>query len=301
MPTAIAVTSPDLVLAPPDQRTPPAHVLTSPDRLSLDDALAEMQGLLERHDHVIVLHSKACPPAFVRRMYTVRSMLESDRIALLGSDLPPLALAVLARQLRQLSALDISPGVLGAAARLLTYYIHAGALLNTVAKLDNVPVSLKAHAKSWVPGSQFAVLAHPQPQLIKLGSDGDTLPGPAFGTHMTVANGQLTSDWVRSLAARWPVQALHQVALPAESERWWGTPKLIEFATGIAETETLGQLVASVHRFPCPWCGLELIGNHCVFCAAPATPPEAPAAPPENQNPADAVVTSGAGPSGKTL
>lgn len=293
MPTAIAVTSPDLVLAPPDQVTPPAHVLSSPERQSLDEALAETHNLLEQHGHVVVLYSLAVPPAYVRRLHTVRSVLESDRIALIRTDLPPLGLAVLVRQLRQLSVCDFSPGVLGAAEKLLTYYIHAGALVNSVTKLDNVPVSLKAHAKSWMPGTQFAVLAHPQPQLVKLGAEGATLAGPEFGTHMTVANGQLTSDWVRSLASQWPVQALHQTELPAESARWWGTGKLIEFAAGIAETAMLAQLVASVQRFPCPWCGLELIGERCAFCAAPVVPAE-------NQNHIGAVVTPGVGPSGRS-
>ncbi|MDC0773975.1 hypothetical protein POF73_45080 [Streptomyces sp. HD] len=242
-----------------------------PDSQPLEAALADMQVLLDRHGYVIVVHSSATAPAVVRRLHTVRSILESDRIALLSSDLPPLGLAVLARQLRQLSVCDLSAGVLASAGRLLTHYIYAGALLNSVAKLDRVPVSLKSHAKSWVPGSQFAVVANPAPQLVKMGP-GAALAGPEFGTWLLVAPGQLQSDWVKGTLARsWQVQGLREAALPAESARWWGTSKLIEFATYLPDVSVLYQLVTSVRRDPCHWCGLERIGDRCVFCSA--TPP----------------------------
>ncbi|WP_181138478.1 hypothetical protein [Streptomyces sp. Ru73] len=293
MPTAIAVTSPDLVLAPPDRITPPAHVLGPPERQSLDDALSQMHFLLEQHGHVLVVHSRAVPREHVRRLQTLRAVLESERVALVSSDLPPLGVALLVRQLRQLSACDVGPGVLGAAARLLTYYLHAGALLNSVTRLDAVPVSLKAHARSWVPGSQFAVLAHPAPHLITPGTEGARLPGPEFATELTVAQGQFTSEWLRTLARQWSVQAVRQAELPAESARWWGTGRLTEFAAGIADTAVLAQLVASVQRFPCPWCGLELIGDRCAFCAASALPAE-PAAP------SGTAASGGAGPSGRS-
>ncbi|WP_052863901.1 hypothetical protein [Streptomyces niger] len=293
MPTAIAVTSPDLVLAPPDRITPPAHVLGPPERQSLDDALSQMHFLLEQHGHVLVVHSRAVSQEHVRRLHTVRAVLESDRIALIGSDLPPLGVGLLARQLRQLSVCDVSPGVLGAAARLFTYYIHAGALLNSVTRLDAVPVSLKAHARSWVPGSQFAVLAHPTPQLVMPGDADARLSGPEFATHMTVAQGQLAADWLHTLAGQWAVQAVHQAELPAESARWWGTGRLTEFAAGIADTAVLAQLVASVQRFPCPWCGLELIGDRCAFCAAPVLPAE-------HRSPSGTAAARGAGPSGRS-
>ncbi|CAM5723359.1 putative protein OS=Streptomyces tendae OX=1932 GN=GUR47_15720 PE=4 SV=1 [Streptomyces tendae] len=58
---------------------------------------------------------------------------------------------MLARQLRQLASCDLGPGVLASAGRLLTHYMHAGALLGSVARLDRVPVTLKAHARSGCP------------------------------------------------------------------------------------------------------------------------------------------------------
>ncbi|MGO4429952.1 hypothetical protein AB4Z54_67190, partial [Streptomyces sp. MCAF7] len=127
MPTAIAVTSRELVLPPPDGQTPSAVVLMPPDAEPLGDALAETAALLDQQGYLIVLYPAATPAPVVRRLHTVRSVLESDRIALLPLELPPLAVAVVARQLRQLSVCDFSPGVLACAARLLTHYVHAGA------------------------------------------------------------------------------------------------------------------------------------------------------------------------------
>ncbi|MFF3614379.1 hypothetical protein [Streptomyces sp. NPDC002580] len=275
MPTAIAVTSPELVLPPHDRGTPPAVVQPLD---TLESSLTGMHALIEQHGYVISLYpsSSGGPSspenAVVQRLHTVRSVLESDRIALLGIDLPPLGIALLAQQLRQLSVCDFSPGVLASAARLLAHYIYAGALLGSVAKLDRVPVSLKSHAKSWVPGAQFAVLANPRPELIRVGQE--ELPGPEFGTRLLWAAGQPPSDWVTTtLAPAWRVQGVASVPLPGESARWWGTPRLVEFAAGLYDVSVLYQLVSSVRREECRWCGLELIGDRCGFCAAPLPPP----------------------------
>ncbi|MFE9094015.1 hypothetical protein [Streptomyces sp. NPDC007264] len=273
MPTAIAVTSPGLVLPPLDRQTPPAAVQPQP---TLEQSLAAMHALIEQHGYVIVLYPAPGDDPAVQRLHTVRSVLESDRIALLGIDLPPLGLALLAQQLRQLSVCDFSPGVLASSARLLAHYIYAGALLGSVARLDRVPVPLTSHAKSWVPGAQFAVLATPRPQLARAGQE--ELPGPEFGTRMLVAAGQPPSDWVTAtLAPSWRVQGVATVPLPEQSARWWGTGRLAEFAAGLHDVSVLYQLVSSVRREICHWCGLELIGDRCGFCAAPlAPPPERP-------------------------
>ncbi|MET7439640.1 MULTISPECIES: hypothetical protein [unclassified Streptomyces] len=276
MPTAIAVTSPDLVLPPHDRQTPPAVIQPLE---TLESSLTGMHALIEQHGYVISLYPSAAPGELARRLHTVRSVLESDRIALLGIDLPPLGIALLAQQLRQLSVCDFSPGVLASSARLLAHYIYAGALLGSVAKLDRVPVSLKSHAKSWVPGAQFAVLANPRPQLVRVGQE--DLTGPEFGTRLLVAAEQPPSDWVTAtLAPAWQVQGVATVPLPEQSARWWGTARLAEFAAGLYDVSVLYQLVSSVRRETCHWCGLELIGDRCGFCAAALPPPgELPGAP----------------------
>ncbi len=161
--------------------------------------------------------------------------------------------------------------MLASAGRLLTHYLHAGALLGSVARLDRVPVGLKSHARSWMPGSQFGVLAHPEPRLVRIGPDA-ALPGPEFGTWMLVAKGQLPSDWVTgTLAPSWNVTGLRETPLPAESAGWWGTGRLVEFCSFLPDLSVLYQLVASVRQNACHWCGIHLIGDRCVFCSA--TPP----------------------------
>ncbi|MDI3390418.1 hypothetical protein QIS99_30125 [Streptomyces sp. B-S-A8] len=281
VPTAIAVTSADLVLPPPDLQTPPAAVLGPGGKdHPLERTLAELQALLDQHGYVVVLYPASLADRTVHRLHTARALLESDRIALLRLDLPPLGLAMLALQLRQLALCDFSPGVLASAARLLSHYIYAGALLGSVAKLDRVPVSLTSHAKSWVPGSQFAVLATPEPQLVKVSSGAgghapDLFQGPGFGTQLLIARGQLNSDWVTAhLAPAWKVQGVAEAPLPAESGRWWATGRLVEFAAAIPDITMLYQLVSSVRREDCHWCGLDLIGDRCGFCAAPLLPRE---------------------------
>ncbi|MEU3045547.1 hypothetical protein ABZ705_03285 [Streptomyces sp. NPDC006984] len=273
MPTSIAVTSADLVLPATDHHTPTAALLQHPDDQTLEAAVADMQVLVEQSGYVIALYPASLPAAHRRRIHAVRSLLESDRIAVLPSPLPPLALSLLVRQLRQLSLCDVGPGVLASAARLLSHYLHAGALLGSVAHLDRVPVGLKAHARSWVPGSRFAVAAHPRAQLVKAGAG--ELEGPEYATRLLFARGQLAADWVTDhLAAAWRVQDVQEAPLPAASPGWWGTGRLVEFAAHLPDLGVVHQLVASVRREVCRWCGLELIGDHCGFCAAPIGPRE---------------------------
>ncbi|MFJ6544609.1 hypothetical protein ACIQMP_28700 [Streptomyces sp. NPDC091385] len=270
VPTAIAVTSADLALPAQDERTMPAVVLRDLDRRPLEQTLLELQSLIEQFGHLVVVCSQATPQPVLRRLYTLRALLESDRVALFRPELPPLGVAVLARQLRQLASCDLSPGVLASAGRLLTHYVHAGAVLGSVARLDRVPVGLKAHAKSWVPGTQFAVAAHPEPQLVKA-VPGAALKGPEFGTWLLLAKGQLQSDWIASLVNSWGTQGMREASLPAESAAWWGTGRLIEFCAYLADLSVLYQLVTSVRQSVCHWCGVDVIGDLCVFCSA--TPP----------------------------
>ncbi|WP_245979523.1 hypothetical protein [Streptomyces diacarni] len=281
MSTALAVTCTEHILAPPDRHTPRAHVLTPPGEQSLQAALEETHALLEQHGYLVTVYPASLPTPYLHRLHTVRALLDSRRIALLPVPLPPLATGVLVRQLRQLSLCDFSPGVLGAAARLLTHYVYAGAVLGSVAKLDRVPVTVGSHARSWLPGTQFAVLASPTPELLRIGGAQESergLTGPQFATDMTVAHGRLGSDWAsRTLPARWRAGQVAQAPLPADSPAWWGTDKLTEFVAAIPDVSVLYQLVASVRRDTCHGCGLELIGDRCAFCAT-ALPPTPPAA-----------------------
>lgn len=274
MPTAIAVTSPDLVLPSPDRHTPGAVALRAATGAPLAESLGEIHALLEQHGYLVVLYPNSADPESIRRVYTARAALEADRMTLVGLDLPPMGVALLTLQLRQLSSCDFTPGVLASAARLLAHYIHAGAVLGSVAKLDRVPVSLKAHAKSWMPGAQFAVQAHPTPQLVRVGPEA-TLTGPEFATRLYLAHGGQPSVWLGEVLARgWQVQSVTEVPLPADSARWWGTGKLTEFAAGIPDISVLYQLVSSVRREQCHWCGLELLGDRCGFCGSPLLPME---------------------------
>ncbi len=252
----------------------PAVVLSDIDKRPLEQALGDVQDLVDLHGHLIVVCPSAGPPAVERRLRVVRSLLESDRIALFRPSLQPLGVAVLVRQLRQLASCDLGPGVLASAARLLTHYLHAGALLGSVARLDRVPVDMASHARSWVPGSRFAVLTHPAPRLARIDTE-VRLPGPEFGTWLLVARGRIRADWVTdTLAPSWRVSAVREVELPVESPRWWGTERVAEFCAYLPDLSVLYQLVCSVRRVACHWCGLDVIGDRCVFCSA--TPPPAP-------------------------
>jgi hypothetical protein len=268
------VTSADLVLPALGGHAPPAVVLTGPGDGEaaagpLEPLLARVSAALDAHGHVVALVPASLPVPERRRLHAARAILETDRLALVETDLPPLASALLALQLRHLCATELGPGVIAGAARLLSYYLHAGAVLNSVTRLDRVQVDLKSHLRSWVPGAQFAVLAHPAPRLVEL-SGSARVPGPDYLTDLAVGEAGLRVDWVKGdLARQWRCRHVHEVPLPAASARWWGNQRLVEFAAHIPDPRVLHQLVTSVRRDPCGWCGLEIIGDECLFCSAP--------------------------------
>lgn len=264
----------------------PSVITVSADdlELPLEEQVIRTSAALDAHGHIVALAPADPTDPARRRMHTVRSALEADRIAIVPLALPPLACTLLGEQLRQLTNTDLGPGVLAGAARLLSYYLHSGALLGSVAKLDRVPVSVGAHVKSLVPGRHFAVLAHPEPYLAEA-TEANTPPGPGYQTQLAVAGKGLDPGWITGpLATAWHAQHLREVPLPADSARWWGTSRLVEFTAYIADVGMLYQLVTSVRRDTCTWCGLEVIGDQCLFCAnrlgdrsAPAKHAAAPA------------------------
>lgn len=249
-------------------------VVTSDDlALPLEQHLLRVVATLEAYGHLVALVPPEPDQPARRRMHVLRAALETDRVAIVPADLPPLAGALLAEQLRQLAGTDLGPGVLAGAARLLSYYLHAGALLGSVGKLDRVPVPVGAQLKSFVPGRNFAAFAHPEPSLTEAGADPKSLPaGPAYLTQLAFAPGASGSPdpaWVTGpLARAWRSQHVREVPLPPDSAAWWGTGRLVEFVAYIADVGVLYQLVTSVRRDRCPWCGLDVIGDQCLFCAA---------------------------------
>jgi hypothetical protein len=259
-------------------------------QLPLEQHLSRTVGTLEAYGHVVVLAPPDPRDPVRRRLHTMRSVLDAGKLAIVPVDLPPLATGLLAEQLRQLAATDLGPGVLAGAARLLTHYLHCGAVLGSLARLDRVRVGVGTHLKSLVPGRQYVVLAHPETSLAVAGPD-TAPPGPGFLTQLAVAAAPgADPGWVTgTLAPAWRAQHVRPVPLPEESARWWGTGKLVEFAAYIADVGMLYQLVASVRRDRCGWCGLDVIGDQCPYCAArPTPPPTGPPAPP-------ATRTGGAG------
>ncbi|MDJ0372542.1 hypothetical protein QMK19_23460 [Streptomyces sp. H10-C2] len=235
--------------------------------LPLEQHVARTSAALDSFGHLIALASPDPGDPARRRLHTVRAALEADRLAIVPVDLPPLATALLCEQLRQLAGTDLGPGVLAGAARLLSYYLYSGALLGSVTKLDRVPVTVGRHFKSLVPGRHFVVMAHPHPGVSEAGPD--AVPGgPAFLTQLAVAGHGVDPGWITGpLASAWRTQHIREVPLPPESARWWGTGRLVEFTAYIADIGVLYQLVTSVRRDTCPWCGLEVIGDQCLFCS----------------------------------
>jgi hypothetical protein len=98
------------------------------------------QGLRE-HKAVLALYPAWRSVAASRFVQLARGMLDSDRIAGVPLDLPPIAFSLVADQIAYLSQ-HVSPGLLASLAHRLPLDVFAGAWVNSVAKLEHVQTGL---------------------------------------------------------------------------------------------------------------------------------------------------------------
>ena len=279
MPTAIAVTSADLVLPP--HRPADAHRrrAQSPDDQPLDAALADMQRLLEQHGYVDRPLSRLHPGA-PRPAAAHRPLRPGERPHRAARARPAAArarrarTAVAAAVASATSARACSPPPPGCSPTTSTPAPCS-------APSPSSTGSRSASSRTPSPGCRAPSSPYsptPRPQLVKVGAR-TSLAGPEFATQLLVAPGaSCQSDWVTGdprarlagpgRAARPP--------LPAESAALVGHRQAHRVRRRLPDVSVLYQLVSSVRREECHWCGLELIGDRCGFCSAPRSPAREP-------------------------
>jgi hypothetical protein len=205
------------------------------------------------------------------RLQSVRSALDTTRVAIHRTALPPLAAAWLVDQLAGLAG-DPRVGAadLVRAAQELETRCVAAAWLKTVAKLRHPAPSLTLHARSWVRGGAFAAIVDDDPRVVVLRRDA-AMPLPAAipeGWQVALAAGDGDVERVeRALdAAGLPAPSL-RVEVDAGSCSWWGTDRLVELAfRPTVSSSHVERLVTHREVSRCVWCGEHLIDLICPFC-----------------------------------
>jgi hypothetical protein len=200
----------------------------------------------------------------------VRSMLDTHRLALYETALPPLAATVLASLASACAPFAPSAGVLASLLPELEAELHVFAWLATVTGLSTPAPSFGQHVASLTPGSAFAVSSWPEPAVHRLKGDGTAIPVPALTrpSRLVVAPRADRVDWIVNTVnpALGNLEIRRVEATPRGAE-WWGTGKLVEAVAYPIDVQALvGQLVAALDPWTCRWCRELVARSPCPLC-----------------------------------
>jgi hypothetical protein len=225
---------------------------------------------LESGGRVVVIMPQWLEDEAVMRLDMARSMLDTERVAVHRTALPPLAATVLASLASACGPSLPSAGLLASLLEDLEAELHVFAWLGSVAGLSNPSPSIGQHVSSFVPGSAYGVSSWPEPAVhrLKPGQPSVPLPEITRPSRLVVAShggdaGWLT-DTVNSALGGLPV--VHVEPTP-RGPKWWGTSKLVEGVVyPIDCAELAADLMAEVEPWACRWCNELIARSPCPFC-----------------------------------
>ena len=225
---------------------------------------------LQAGGHVIAITPEWIDRSAAERLRMVRSMLDTHRVAVHATGLPPLAATVLASLVSACAPYAPSAGVLASLVPALEDELHVITWLGSVTGLSTPAPSFGQHLASLAPGSAFAVTSWPEPAVHRLsGDNGIPLPELAGPTRLIVAaesGGDV--EWITGTVAPalGPLEIRRVEPTPA-GPKWWGTGKLVEAVTVPLDLEELmAELTAQHEAWTCRWCREVIARSPCPLC-----------------------------------
>lgn len=249
-------------------------VPAAPGQDDLRDLFDAIGGPLRADRAVIVIVGDWLPEESLRGVRTVHSLLETDRVAVHVTGLPPLAASVLAALAGALAPLAPSAGAIAGALETIAGELYVLAWTGSVAGLRHPSVSLLHHARSLLPGSAFGVGLQPAAFVQPISRDPSVpLTAPEHALELLVApteSAELT--WILEHVA----PALGNVPvreLPAtmHGSEWWGSSRLAEVVGVPSSLDRLAEVAFAAPAVPCAWCGEPILAAPCPFCGEAAT------------------------------
>lgn len=266
-------------------------VHTFPEALERDDvdgAAQVIDDALRESPYALVIYPQWLREPTLSRLETIRAALNTDRLALHGSTLPPLAGGVLCNLASAMTAQLTRSGQLVAALDDLTRKLVVVSWLGTVSGLKEPSPSVWQHLGSVSPRSAFAVVLQPERSVMRIGKQMLGLQPASEPMVLAVsaqsgANGDWMAQAVGPALGGIPVHALPATRHGAD---WWGTTRVTE---GVAFPTAIGDLTRELtarHRMRlCAWCSRAIASTPCPFCRGVAAPTE-PAAAADRASPA---------------
>jgi len=299
--SAPAPPAPDLHAPPPPRPAPvivafglkPERLVGAEGRIDAvpEPPSAEQAGLLmealasgiRAGGAVIAIVPEWFAPEGLRRLEMARTLLDSARVAIHVTPLPPLAATALASLASSLGPRLPSAGLLASALPGLSEQLHQITWLGSVTGLKHPAPSLGQHVSSLTPGSAFGVSSHPEPAVHKLQNGQPSVPLPRLvrASRLALAPRNGDEQWITG-----PVNAalgslpIVRVEPTPGGQDFWGTGKVVEAVVVPADADGLArELLQSVDAWACRWCGELIARSPCPLCGHRARPRRRPAAP----------------------
>jgi hypothetical protein len=219
---------------------------------------------------VIVILGDWLPAETLSRVRTVHSLLETDRVAIHVTHLPPLAASVLAALAAALTPATPSAGVLAGALDAIGDRLLVLAWAGSVAGLRHPEVSLLHHARSALPWSSFGIGVQPESFVQPLTRGGYEVPlaPPPTPVELLIApsdNAEL--DWIlHSVAPALGEAPIRELPGTLHGVDWWGASRLVEAVGVPTSLEWLAKEALPRQVFPCAWCREPIATSPCPFC-----------------------------------
>ena len=225
---------------------------------------------------VIAIVPEWFAPAGLQRLEMARTMLDTARVAIHVTDLPPLAATALASVASSLGPRLPSAGLLASALPGLSEQLHQITWLGSVTGLKHPTPSLGQHVSSLTPGSAFGVSSSPHPAVHKIQSGQPSVPLPRIvrASRLAVAPRNGDESWITGpVNAQLGNLALVRVEPTPGGAEYWGTGKLVEAVICPADPDALAhELLQTVDPWACRWCGELIARSPCPMCGHRARP-----------------------------
>jgi hypothetical protein len=219
--------------------------------------------------HVIAIVPDWFAPEGLQRLEMARALIDTDKVAIHITSLPPLAATALASLASSLAPRLLSAGLLASMLEPLESQLHAVTWLGSVTGLKRPAPSLGQHVASLSPGSAFAVSSYPEPAVHRI-HQSQTVPLPPVQrpSHLAIAARNGDDAWlagpINEALGGLPVVKLDPTPGGAS---WWGTGKLAEGVICPVDVDALAREIAQgADPWACRWCGELIARSPCPMC-----------------------------------
>lgn len=237
-----------------------------PDRVTPEQFFEAVANLLEHEQTVVCVYASWQGRRTEHTIRLVRSLLGTERIVGVRSDLPPLALSLTVDLLAHL-ARYVPAGILVAMVSRLQREMAAGAWLRSVTKFQHAPTSLSQHVRSYLPRGAFVARISPESAVGKAGHGAAVGWRPPDPVHLLVSEHGGDEQWLRGkLTAELRPAVVRTLTTQPAAPSYWGCKQFTEFVAFSAHPDALTSSVRQIRYRPCSWCEELVSSDPCPFC-----------------------------------